>query len=207
MFFGILGKKILRKNAEKWLCYAVFPIRTPKIFGPRVECDDYIRKGQKWAFFLFKIPPVAPLFDVASSIFALCTLPPKVCIVVHSRRPFRLRRSIGVDSTVYIRYTQFVVSTTFTIHSHIFQPLPLLPVYGIVSSIYQCFQCLPVAPRFAQFYALLTRFYRAIALFICSLFIALASIVHAPWCTAYPVPLSWGCVYTVYIVYIQFLPI
>lgn len=61
-----LGKKILRNNAEKWLCYAVFPIRTPKQFsvfyGPRVRCDDYIEKVDIMHFFLFKIPPGIPIF-------------------------------------------------------------------------------------------------------------------------------------------------
>lgn len=61
-----LGKKILRNNAEKWLCYAVFPIWTPKQFsvfyGPRVGCDDYIEKVDTMHFFLFKIPPGIPIF-------------------------------------------------------------------------------------------------------------------------------------------------
>lgn len=138
-FLVFLGKKILRNNAEKWLCYAVFPIRTPKIFGPRVECDDYIEKVEKGTIFLFKIPPEALLFDGGSSIFALCTLPPKVCILVHSRRPCPLRRSIGVDSTVYIRYIHFVVPTTFTTYYHYWHIFPHIPVHAIFTNIFQLF--------------------------------------------------------------------
>lgn len=152
-------------------------------------------------------PPVALLFDGGSSIFALCTLPPKVCIVTHCRRHCRPTSVYWCRlNCVYPIYTLCCTYNIYHIfpalpYTAIFQRVPYLPYFSSISSPYH------QAAHQQPIYALLTRFYRAIALFICSLFIALASIVHAPWCTACPVPLSWGCVYTVYIAYIQFLPI
>ena len=138
-------------------------------------------------FFLFKIPPVSLFFDDGSPYFALCTLPPKVCIVAQHHHRRRLRRSTAIDLAVYIRYIHFVVPATFTIY---FQHCHTLPF----SSVYHVYQYFPLFPAVkaarhtcALFYALLAHIYCAVPLFICGLFIALATIVHAPWCTACPV--------------------
>ena len=137
-----LGKKILRNNAEKWLCYAVFPIRTPKIFGPRVECDDYIENHDLSPVFSLEIAPRMAYF--CRCIVNFCTMHTSPKSLHSSTQPPPLPLASVYSCRLNCIYPVYTVApATLATYCHYWHTFPHIPAYTIFTIFYQYFQPIP----------------------------------------------------------------